>query len=121
MTGQEQLVPSGALQRLYKPAGAKGWWRLAPKATPAPTFLLEKPMATYNVLAVTRTAGSRNVTSTDRDGSSVTLDTACGTSGICLVLNETVLKASNPAGNISSVAEELLEELRSALHNQTRV
>jgi hypothetical protein len=82
---------------------------------------LEKPMATYNVLTVTRTGASRDVTSTDCDGSSVTLDTACGTSGISLVLNETVLKASNPAANISSIAEELLETLRAALHNQTRV
>jgi hypothetical protein len=55
------------------------------------------------------------------DGSVATLDTACGSSGITMVLNEPVLRASNPAANLSSVAEELLEELRSALHNQTRV
>jgi hypothetical protein len=78
-------------------------------------------MTTYNVLTVVRDDGSRDVTSTDRDGSSVTLDTACGTSGVSLVLNETVLRASNPAANISSVAEELIEELEACLHNQTRV
>lgn len=82
---------------------------------------LEIAMATYNVLTVSRSSGPRTVTLTDRDGSSVTLDTACGSSGVSLVLNEAVLKASNSAGNISSIADELLRELRSALHNQTRV
>ena len=47
-------------------------------------------MTTYNVLSITP---QQRVTSTDRDGAAVTLDTAVGASPMALVLNETVLRA----------------------------